>query len=210
MSSQNRPRRGAKAFGSLLTSVAGARVAGNQLVEVAGLAYDSRRVEPGWVFVAVRGERNDGHDFIAEAVKRGAVGLVVEAGREAGMSPPPGGAMAVVANSREAMAAIARAFYDDPSSKLTLAGVTGTNGKTTTALLIDAIFRAAGHESGVIGTLEYRIGARQMRAPHTTPEAIDLQGLLAGIRWREMATTHVVALAGATTKPRPFLFSAIA
>lgn len=179
MSSQNRPRRGAKAFGSLLTSVAGARVAGNQLVEVAGLAYDSRRVEPGWVFVAVRGERNDGHDFVAEAVKRGAVGLVVEAGREAGMSPPPGGAMAVVANSREAMAAIARAFYDDPSSKLTLAGVTGTNGKTTTALLIDAIFRAAGHESGVIGTLEYRIGARQMRAPHTTPEAIDLQGLLA-------------------------------
>ena len=179
MSSQNYPRWGAKAFGSLLASVAGAHVVGNPQVGVVGLAYDSRLVEPGWVFLAVRGERTDGHNFLAEAVRRGAVGLVVEAGREADIPTPPGGTLAIVPDSRAAMATIARAFYDDPSSKLTLVGVTGTNGKTTTALVVDAIFRGAGHKSGVIGTLEYRIGEQRRRAPHTTPEAVDLQGLLA-------------------------------
>jgi UDP-N-acetylmuramoyl-L-alanyl-D-glutamate--2,6-diaminopimelate ligase len=145
-------------------------------------------VAPGWVFVAVQGEHVDGHSFIPQAVERGAVALVVEAGREAGISPPPGGAVAVVPDTRAAMAAIARTFYDDPSSRLALAGVTGTNGKSTTALMMDAIFRAAGYTSGVIGTLEYRIADRKMKAPHTTPEAIDLQGLLAEMV--EAGVTH--------------------
>ncbi len=188
MSSQNHPRRGAKVFGSLFASVAGARIVGNAKAAVAGLAYDSRQVEPGWVFLAVRGERTDGHNYLAEAVKRGAVGLVIEAGRETKISPPPKGALALVPDSRIAMPVIARAFYDDPSSKLTLVGVTGTNGKTTTALVVDAIFRKAGHQSGVIGTLEYRIGETRRRAPHTTPEAIDLQGLLAEMV--EVGVTH--------------------
>jgi UDP-N-acetylmuramoyl-L-alanyl-D-glutamate--2,6-diaminopimelate ligase len=136
-------------------------------------------VEPGWGFIAVRGEHVDGHSFTAQAIERGAAALVVEAGREAGVSPPPGGAVAVVPDTRAAMAVIARAFYDDPSSRLLLAGVTGTNGKSTSALMMDAVFRAAGYASGVIGTLEYRIADRRIKAPHTTPEAVDLQRLLA-------------------------------
>jgi UDP-N-acetylmuramoyl-L-alanyl-D-glutamate--2,6-diaminopimelate ligase len=136
-------------------------------------------VEPGWVFFAVRGAHTDGHRFVPEAIARGAAALVVEAGREEGLPMPPAGAMAVVEDTRAAMAPMARAFYDDPSSRLTLAGVTGTNGKTTTTLMLDAIFRAAGYASGVIGTVEYRIGSRRMKAAHTTPESVDLQALLA-------------------------------
>ncbi len=179
MSSVGSPHRREKSFKALLASVADAKLVGHPQVVVRGLAYDSRKVEPGWAFIAVRGERADGHDFLSEAVARGAVGLVVEGGREAGLSPPEGGALAVVGDSRAAMAPMARSFYDDPSSRLTAAGVTGTNGKSTTALMLEAIFRAAGHKSGVIGTLSYHIGDRRRKAPHTTPEAVDLQGLLA-------------------------------
>jgi len=177
---QSGPAR-AKRLSALLASVPGARSTGNPEVEVSGLAYDSRRVEPGWAFICIRGSKTDGHRFIPEAVEKGARALVVEEGREAGVRPPAGGAVAIVPESRRAMAALARAFYDDPSSRLILAGVTGTNGKTTTALMIDSIFRAAGHTSGLIGTLEYRIGARTMRPLHTTPEAVDLQHLLADL-----------------------------
>jgi len=173
-------------FESLLSTVAGARITGRPQVAVRGLAYDSRKVEPGSAFFAVPGERADGRDFIPQAVASGAVALVVQAGREQGIAPPPDGALAVVPDSRAAMAPAALAFFGSPSSHLTLVGVTGTNGKSTTALMIDAIFRAAGRPSGVIGTLEYRIGDRRLKAPHTTPEAIDLQGLLA-----EMVDTGV-------------------
>jgi len=188
VSSVSSPPEREKRFEALLASVASVKFAGRPQVMVRGLAYDSRAVEPGWVFIAVRGERADGHDFIPEAVEKGAAALVVEAGREADVAPPREGAVAVVPDSRAAMAAVARAFYDDPSSHLTAAGVTGTNGKSTTALMMDAIFRAAGHESGVIGTLEYRIGDRRVKAPHTTPEAVDLQGLLAEMV--EAGVTH--------------------
>ncbi len=162
---------------------------GAPAARVSGIAYDSREVKPGWAFVAVRGERVDGHDFIPDALDRGAVVLIVDARRETGVSPPPGGAVAVVPDTRLAMPAIARTFYDDPSSRLTVAGVTGTNGKSTTALMIDAIFRAAGRRSGVIGTIEYRIGNRTVEAPHTTPEAVDLQRLLAEMV--DEGVTHV-------------------
>lgn len=170
-----------KPFSSLLKSVPEVRAAGDLEVLVSGLAYDSRHVQPGWGFICVRGATTDGHRFIPEALEKGAVALVVEAGREAGAEPPRGGALAVVPDSRAAMAIVARAFYDDPSSQLCLAGVTGTNGKTTTALVMDSIFRAAGHESGLIGTLEYRIGQQRLKPLHTTPEAVDLQALLAAL-----------------------------
>ncbi len=188
MSSYDTPRRG-RPFKSLFTEVRGVRFLGNARVPVAGIAYDSRRAAPGDVFIAVRGQHTDGHEYIPEALERGAVAFVVDAGRESGLSLPPQGAIAVVPNSRAAMGALARAFYEDPSRHLRLAGVTGTNGKSTTALLIDAIFRAAGHTSGVIGTLEYRIGQRRQKALRTTPEAVDLQGLLA--QMREEGVTHV-------------------
>ncbi len=188
MSSHDAPREG-KPFESLFAEVEGARFSGDRRVPVACIVYDSRRATPGCAFVAVRGHRMDGHDFLAGAVERGAVALVVDAHRERGLSPPPQGAIAVVPDSRAAMGAMARAFYDDPSRRLTLAGVTGTNGKSTTALVMDSIFRAAGYKSGVIGTLEYRIGEHRRKAPHTTPEAVDLQGLLAEMI--EQSVTHV-------------------
>ena len=170
-----------KSLSSLLRSVPGADIVGNAEVRISGLAYDSRRVESGWAFICVRGSRTDGHRFIPEAIGRGAVAIVVESGREAGIAPPEAGALAIVPDSRMAMASIAGIFYDNPSSRLTLAGVTGTNGKTTTALMLEAIFRAAGYASGVIGTLEYRIGSQRIKPLHTTPEAVDLQGLLAAL-----------------------------
>ncbi len=200
MSSQRSAPRREKPFGSLAALVAGARVIGNATVSVRGLAYDSRKVEPGWAFVAVRGEHVDGHSFIPTAVQKGAVALVVQAGSEGAISPPPGGALAIVPDTRAAMSVIARAFFDDPSSRLTLVGVTGTNGKSTTVLMIEDIFRAAGHSTGAIGTIEYHIGDRKLDAPHTTPEAIDLQMLLAemaseGVSHVAMeVSSHAVAL----------------
>jgi len=163
-------------------------VVGNPQVEITSLAYDSRSVTQGAAFVCVRGEKADGHCFIPQALAQGASAVVVQEGKQAGLTPPAGGAIGVVADSRSAMAAIARAFYDDPSARLTLVGVTGTNGKTTTALMLDAIFRAAGLTSGVIGTVEYRIRERVLRPSHTTPEAVDLQGLLAELA--EGGATH--------------------
>ena len=157
----------------------GARIVGNEQVEVRGLAYDSRRVESGDLFICVPGGRTDGHLHAGEAIARGARSLVVQSGREGGLKPPAGGAIAVVPDSRAAMPAIARAFYHDPSSRLTLAGVTGTNGKTTTAAMLYEMFGAAGMGRGLIGTVEYRVGERRLAAPHTTPEAVDLQALLA-------------------------------
>ncbi len=188
MSSHDAPHEG-KPFESLFAEVSGVRFCGNRRVPIAGIAYDSRRVAPGYAFVAVRGQRTDGHKFVDEALEKGAAALVVGTGRERDLSPPPDGAIAVVSDSRAAMAAMARAFHSDPSRRLTLAGVTGTNGKSTTALIMGSIFRAAGHTSGVIGTLEYQIGERRQKAPHTTPEAVDLQGLLAEMI--EHGVTHV-------------------
>lgn len=181
-------RRREKPFASLLESIAGAEIVGDPHVRVTGLAYDSRRVEPGDAFICVRGERADGHSFAAEAARAGAVALVVESGRSARLAPPEGGALALVPDTRAAMAVIARTFYEDPSARLALAGVTGTNGKTTTALMLDSIFRAAGSTSGLIGTLEYWVGDHRMRAARTTPEAIDLQRLLAEMV--EIGVTH--------------------
>ena len=188
MGGVNRGGARAKTVAALAEAVPGARIVGDARVTVTGLAYDSRRVQRGFAFFCVRGARADGHHFAPEAVARGASALVVEAGREAEVALPPGGVMLIVPDPRAAMAPMARAFYDDPSSRLILAGVTGTNGKTTTVLMLDAIFRAAGHQSGVIGTVEYRIAGARRKAEHTTPEAVDLQALLAELA--ESGATH--------------------
>jgi len=173
--------------------VAGARVTGNAEARVAGLVYDSRLVKPGDAFICVRGLHTDGHLYIPQAVEKGAAALVVATGRTGSAPPLPNGwlqrnALVAVSDPMAAMAPMALAFYDYPSSRLTLAGVTGTNGKTTTSQMIDAIFRAAGHKTGLVGTIEYRIGDRRMRAKHTTPFAVDLQALLAG--FVEEGATH--------------------
>src|SRR5918999_255671 len=138
-------------------------------VEVRDLAYDARAATPGALFFCVRGERADGHDFAAPAVERGAVALVAE--RELEQDVP----QLVVPDSRAAMAVAADAFFGEPTKELELAGVTGTNGKTTTAYLLHSILDAAGRKPGLLGTVETRVGAERRPAVRTTAEAIDLQ-----------------------------------
>lgn len=175
-----------KPFAAVMQSVPGAQVQGDGTVEVVGLTQDSRQIAPGYIFICVRGSR-DGHDFIPEALRRGAVAVVVEPDRARELPPLP--AVGIVPDTRAAMARMARAFYDDPCSQLTLVGVTGTNGKTTTAQMIAAIFGAAGQATGLVGTVEYRVRDRRLPAPHTTPEADELQRLLAEMV--EEGVTHV-------------------
>ena len=141
---------------------------------VTAIAYDSRQVAPGSVFVALRGQHTDGTRFVSDALARGAVLVVSEAPAPAGFGAP----WWQVSNARLALAALAAVFYGDPSRELLLVGVTGTNGKTTTAYLLASIFEAAGTKCGVIGTVGYRIGPRQIDAARTTPEAPELQNLL--------------------------------
>ncbi|HEY3886545.1 MAG TPA: UDP-N-acetylmuramoyl-L-alanyl-D-glutamate--2,6-diaminopimelate ligase [Vicinamibacterales bacterium] len=139
---------------------------------VSAVAYDSRQVQPGAVFVALRGEKADGTRFASQAVASGAVAIIAETPLRAGAP------WIEVPDARAALAELAAAFYDDPSDELALVGITGTNGKTTTSYLLAAIFEAAGVTCGRIGTIGYRIGERELDAPRTTPEAPDLERML--------------------------------
>jgi UDP-N-acetylmuramoyl-L-alanyl-D-glutamate--2,6-diaminopimelate ligase len=161
----------------LLLALAPTDVVGRASVEVRDLAYDARAVAPGSLFFCVPGARADGHDFAGEAVAAGAVALVVE--RPLALPVP----QLVVPDARAAMAPAADAFFEHPSRELLVAGVTGTNGKTTTAFLLYSILEAAGRRPGLLGTVENRIGGEQRAAVRTTAEAIDLQRTL-----REMLT----------------------
>ncbi len=145
-------------------------------VMVAGLAYDSRRVRPGDLFFCVPGAVHDGHEFAAEAAARGAVAAVVERPARAPI------VQVRVASVRKAMGPISAAFFDHPSRSLVLVGVTGTNGKTTTAYLTRAALEAAGLRSGLVGTVEVRVGGESGPAVRTTPEAPEFQLLLARMR----------------------------
>src|SRR5437763_7304734 len=137
--------------------------------EVSSLAYDSRDVEPGALFFCVPGFEADGHDFAGDAVGRGATALVVE--RPLGLGVPE----VVVADARAAMAPVAARFYDDPSAELAVVGITGTNGKTTTAHLLREMLAADGRPCGMIGTVKTVVGLEERRGERTTPEAPDLQ-----------------------------------
>ena len=139
-------------------------------VEVTGLAYDNRAVTPGTLFFCVRGFTRDGHDFAADAVARGAAALVVDH-RLDGLDVP----QACVDDVRGAMAPAAAAFYGDPSATLRIAGITGTNGKTTTAYLVRSLLEAADVQTGLLGTVKSVIGGAEHEVERTTPEAIDLQ-----------------------------------
>lgn len=146
-------------------------------MSVTGLAYRADAVVPGDVFFCVPGFRHDGHDFAAEAVGRGAVALVVQR-----LIPGVDVPQFLVPSVRVALSTVAAAFWQHPSSHLAVVGITGTNGKTTTTYLCDAIFRADGRTTGLIGTVETRIGPERMGAGRTTPESADLQRLLAEMR----------------------------
>lgn len=142
-------------------------------IEVRGLDYDSRRVQPGWVFFAFRGARADGAAYAEDARARGAVAVVSESPAPSGFEGP----WIQVGYARQALAACARVFYPDAAA-IKLTGITGTNGKTTTSYLIDSILRAGGKTTGLIGTIEYQVAGDHRPAVNTTPEALDVYRLL--------------------------------
>jgi murE/murF fusion protein len=167
----------------LIADLPGARLIGADR-EVRSVQDDSRKVEAGDVFVAVKGLHVDGHEFVAKAIERGAGAIVVE--RELEVTVP----QVVVASTATALGLLVGKSLGDPGKAMTLIGVTGTNGKTTTTYLVEAILRAAGHNVGVIGTVEMRYGTTVRAANYTTPTPQILHGALAGMR--AAGCTHVV------------------
>ncbi len=143
---------------------------------VSGVEYDSRRVGQGSVFLAMKGESSDGNRYIDEAIAAGAVAIVTDSAHE---QPRPGVAWAQVPHGRRALARLSANFYKRPAERIANTGITGTNGKSTTAFLIDSILRAAGRKTALVGTIEYHVAGKILPAPHTTPEALELNRLLA-------------------------------
>src|SRR5919204_1024656 len=178
----------------VIAALAPVDVLGRAPVEIADLAYDARAAGPGSLYFCVPGGRADGHDFAADAIASGAAALVVE--RPLQLAVP----QILVEDARGAMAIAADEFFEHPTQELEIAGVTGTNGKTTTAFLLYSILAAAGRRPGLLGTIESRLGGERRPAIRTTPEAIDLQRafremLDAGDRSCTMeATSHGSAL----------------
>src|SRR2546423_5058346 len=142
---------------------------GNPEIEISGLAYSSSSVTPGALFFCVPGFKTDGHDFAPDAVERGAAALVCE--RPLGLGVPE----VIVPDARAAMGPAAARFYGDPTATLRVVGITGTNGKTTTAFLTRHLLEAAGMQTGLLGTVTSIVGGREEPVVRTTPEAIDLQ-----------------------------------
>ncbi len=143
---------------------------------VAGVEYDSRRVRPGTVFVAMKGETSDGNRFIDQAIAAGAVAVVTDSAAEV---PRPAVAWAQVVHGRRALARLSANFYKRPAERIANTGITGTNGKSTTAFLIESILQAAGRKTALVGTIEYHVAGKILPAPHTTPESLELNRLLA-------------------------------
>ncbi|MGH9811268.1 MAG: Mur ligase family protein, partial [Terriglobia bacterium] len=141
---------------------------------IAGLDYDSRRVKPGWCFVAMRGETSDGNRYIDQALSAGAIAIVSDS-----LPPRPGVSWAQVEHGRRALARLSANFYGRPAERLSITGITGTNGKTTTSFLLNAMLRAGSRKTALVGTVEYRIEEQQFPAPHTTPEALELNQFFA-------------------------------
>ena len=146
---------------------------------VAGVEYDSRRVRPGTVFVAMKGETSDGNRFIDQAIAAGAVAIVTDSPAETPRSNVGGVAWAQVVHGRRALARLSANFYKRPAERIANTGITGTNGKSTTAFLVESILQAAGRKTALVGTIEYHVAGKVLPAPHTTPEALELNRLLA-------------------------------
>ena len=157
-------------------------VRGAMDLDIQDITYHSHLVKEGDLFVAIKGEKRDGHHFIQESIARGARAVVVE---ELPVTVPdiP---VVVVQDSHKALALVSAAFFGHPSREMTLVGITGTSGKTTTAYLIESIMKAAGNAVGVIGTINYRLNGEERPAPTTTPQSYDLQRLL-----REMVVAGI-------------------
>ncbi|MGA7217490.1 MAG: UDP-N-acetylmuramoyl-L-alanyl-D-glutamate--2,6-diaminopimelate ligase [Candidatus Sulfotelmatobacter sp.] len=142
---------------------------------VNSVEYDSRQVKPGCAFVAMRGESSDGNRFIDKAIQSGAVAVITDSAAE---TPRADVGWAVVSNGRRALARISANFYKKPAERIAIIGITGTNGKSTTAFLVESILSAARRKSALIGTIEYHVAGRVLPAPHTTPESLELNRIL--------------------------------
>jgi UDP-N-acetylmuramoyl-L-alanyl-D-glutamate--2,6-diaminopimelate ligase len=181
---------------ALLEALSDARVVGAPPASVSGVSADSRRVGAGECFVAVPGFKQDARRFVPDAVARGASLVVIEG------EPIPGLAVAqlVVPSARRALAQLAGAFHGHPSRDLTLVGITGTNGKTTTSYLVDALLRARGGLTGILGTIQYVIAGEARAASQTTPEALEIESMLDEMRARSVrgvameVSSHALAL----------------
>ncbi len=172
-------------LGQLLNNITTDNFDGDPELEIEGLAYDSRKVKPGYMFVAIRGYTQDGHDFVNKAIQNGAVAIIAETA-EGVKCMDEGVTVIRVSNSRTALSRLAANFYGHPFEGINLIGITGTNGKTTTSYLLESILLAAGVSPGVIGTINDRIQGKTWEAQVTTPESLDLMH-----RLRNMAEAGV-------------------
>ncbi len=155
---------------------------GNPDIEIEGLAYNSKEIRPGYLFIALKGNTLDGHNFVEEAIRKGASAVVMEKI----MPIHPSISFIIVPNSRNAMSKLSAKFYRYPFEKINLTGITGTNGKTTTSYILESILQSSGAKPGVIGTINYRFPGHTIAAPITTPESLDLMQIL-----RRMANAGV-------------------
>ncbi|HZN02291.1 MAG TPA: UDP-N-acetylmuramoyl-L-alanyl-D-glutamate--2,6-diaminopimelate ligase [Candidatus Polarisedimenticolia bacterium] len=182
---------------AVLRDIAGNQVSGDQTTAIRGIAYDSRQVEPGFLFAALEGEARDGHDFLDQARARGAVAVLSARPRDPRF---PGLAWVQVEDARRGLALASRNYYGRPDERLMMLGVTGTNGKTTVCHLLEGGLREAGLRPCLLGTVSYRYGKDETRADRTTPESLDLQRHLdrfatAGARSCAMeVSSHALAL----------------
>jgi UDP-N-acetylmuramoyl-L-alanyl-D-glutamate--2,6-diaminopimelate ligase len=176
-------------LGRILKGMAIHESKGDSDREIAGLAYDSREVKPGYLFVALRGNTRDGHNFVKEAVRNGAVAVVLESAG-CGKDIDKDVSVVRVPDSRAALSKLAAEFYGHPYKNMTMVGITGTNGKTTTSYLLESILLAAGARPGVIGTINDRLPEKIWEAHITTPESLELMKRLHDMA--EAGVTHVV------------------
>jgi UDP-N-acetylmuramoyl-L-alanyl-D-glutamate--2,6-diaminopimelate ligase len=167
---------------------------------ISDVTDDSRQVKPGTLFVAVKGERTDGHRFLKEAVTAGAAALLIEESWAEPTDVERGIPVGRIADTRRALGVLASRVHGNPSARLRLIGVTGTNGKTTITYLCKGLLEAAGRQVGLIGTVAYQIGSETIRASHTTPGAVEFQALLARMVEKKMhaavmeVSSHALAL----------------
>ena len=182
--------RGSTNLAEILEGVEVVRVTGAVNARISSVAYDSRKVEPGSLFFALRGEKVDGFQFAGGAIQRGAAAIASAHTRPADIGPQTAWVELPSGKDRRGLASAAANFYGRPADTLKLVGITGTNGKTTTTFLIDSILGAAGYSSGLVGTTGYRTPKASREAVNTTPESLDLQQMFAEVR--DAGGTHAV------------------